>query len=254
MIPQIGEASYRTEPVEIRRSSDDRRTVVKINTIDRDTYNTVIEPKGLDTTRYMKNPVVLINHDENLPVTSTSTLQLRDDGWVATTDDDDWDKDDPEAMRWFRKVKSGLIRGASIRFLPKEIERDDSNPDDPFYRIVRSELLEWSYVTVQSNPSTLVAQRAIAYQEIEKRMNDVEAKMDKRFDELRELTEKIKSGFYRSTEEIILRLDEISKPVPQASAESAPKATSAPAFRMDDVVQSLTKRLDELVDRKLGRA
>jgi HK97 family phage prohead protease len=254
MQPIVGEQYFRSHTAEIRRSSDDKRTVVKINTAERDTYNTVIEPQGGDISRYMRNPVVLINHDYNMPVTKTSSLNLTDTGWVATTEDDDWDKDDPEAMRWFRKVKSGLVKGASINFIPNKVERDDADPDDVFYRITRWELLEWSYVSVQANPSTVVSQRSVAL-ELDSRVAEIETRLNKRFDELKELTEKIKSGFYRSTEEIISRIDELtSESVPPISTERVPQTKPVPTIRTEEVIESLTKRLDEMINRKLGRA
>ena len=167
-VPQTGEYCRRTF---VLGASDvvntDERTTVTINTVEEDRHGTVIEPAGAELSQYHRNPVVLITHDYDL-LAAHSAVSLSDGRLVATQTDEDWDLEDPAIARWHRKLKRGLLRAASIGFMATRVERELRDPNGPDdwtnrrYRIVEWTLLEWSYVTVGSNPGALVTARMLS--------------------------------------------------------------------------------------------
>ena len=171
-VPRPGEKCFREFTPRIRRNrtggaETNNRTTITINTDDEDRHGTIIEPEAARLDNYDQNPVVLINHMRSL-VAGTSAVSLRNGQLVANMEDEDWDLDDPDIERWFNKVKNGIIRAASIGFRSHEVEKELIDPDgDPYdysnvrYRITDWELLEWSYVSVPSNPGALVTERSM---------------------------------------------------------------------------------------------
>lgn len=161
---RVGEFQRRMVECEVRRSSDGKRTVVVINTASLDSHRTEIIPKGGNLKDYKKNPVVLINHDRYL-VAGTSTVSRRDDRIVAEMEDDEWDLDDPAIVPWFNKVKRGIVRMASIGFIPLVIKRMLIDPekedkwDNWKWVIEKWTLREWSWVSIGSNYDALVESR-----------------------------------------------------------------------------------------------
>lgn len=165
---------------EIRQNADGTRTTVIINTDRLDSYRTVIVPEGGNLEEYKRNPVVLFNHD-TYNVLGKSSIRLQDGRLIAEMGDDDWDDDDPEAMRIKKKVKKGIIRGASIGF--NYADEDVSEEEDErgtYYRINKWNLMEWSYVTIPSNKDALVTQRQEKLAEladIHQRLDEIESKI-----------------------------------------------------------------------------
>lgn len=125
-----------------------------------DTYDTVFMADGWDLERYQKNPVVTFQHDDwsSDPDLVIGTSEVRKEGKeliaVVTFENGD---DNPLAEKVFRKVKNGILRGASIRASVKEGHWGDfdkgENPELLYF--TRQELMSWSIVTVQSNPDAL---------------------------------------------------------------------------------------------------
>lgn len=177
-VPCIGETCHRNFHITVRRNrtqgaEEENRTTVTINTADPDRHGTIIDPQGGDFGNYRNNNVVLINHDHNLLATS-ATVSLRDGKIEANINDEDWDLDDPEIARWHRKLKSGLLKATSVGIIVKAWEwnrptdgggfrplTDDESPNwqDDIIRITEWELLEFSFVSVPSNPNALVTSR-----------------------------------------------------------------------------------------------
>ena len=176
-VPRTGEACRRAfASAQVRRNrtegaEDDNRTTITINTAQEDRHGTIIEPEGARLEGYNQNPVVLINHRYDM-LAGTSTVSLRNSALVANMLDEQWDLDDPEIERWYRKMKGGTLSAASIGFRANEVEKELIDEDgDPYdasnirYRITDWELLEWSWVTVPSNPGAVVTQRQMAAQD-----------------------------------------------------------------------------------------
>ena len=165
---------------QIRKSSDGQRLTVTVNTTDEDRHGTIILPTGARLERYNDgNPIVLINHDHTLPA-ATSSVGIRGEGLgadlQANVEEDDWDLDDPEIERWHRKVTrdNPIVRSASIgalfhEWMPgREFDGIEAllgrevRPNERLPRVITDwELLEWSFVSVPSNPSATVDARQL---------------------------------------------------------------------------------------------
>ncbi|MER0170358.1 MAG: hypothetical protein DU489_07090 [Nitrosomonas sp.] len=116
---------------------------VVITTENVDRYREVVSQAGLDTTHYLNNPVVLWGHDHNIIIGVTTSLTKREDGNTVARG-----KFAPteEAQEKRRLYDQGFLFASSIGFIEKEREGN---------LITKSELLEWSFVSVPANPYAL---------------------------------------------------------------------------------------------------
>ncbi len=132
--------------------------VISSDTIDRD--REILLPKGVQLDNYEKNPVVLWGHDMSLPPiakalwvkkgTKKITAKLK----FATTE---------RAEEIWSLFKDGFLNAFSVGFLPLKghtptPDEVKKNPDwaEAMYIIDEWELLEFSPVTVPSNPDALM--------------------------------------------------------------------------------------------------
>ena len=111
--------------------------------------------EGLQTENYMRNPVVLWSHDMSgktesagLPIGRTNRM-TQADGKIEV--DFEFITDDPFADRVRNAWDKGFLQAASVSWLPLESEQgEDGNQRD-----IRSDLLEWSIVSVPSDPDAV---------------------------------------------------------------------------------------------------
>jgi len=110
---------------------------------------------GLQLENYMRNPVVLWSHDMSgktesagLPIGRTNRL-TNTDGKIEV--DFEFLTDDPFADRVRNAWDKGFLKAASVSWLPLESEESE----DGHQRDVRSDLLEWSIVSVPSDPDAV---------------------------------------------------------------------------------------------------
>ena len=158
----------RTAEAHHRASSDGNRSTFLIMTeaLARDGIS--VNPDGVDTTAYMRNPVVLWQHGEDprrgaQPIGRCAGLVRRrsgspeENGLVATVE---W-YDDAFSQSIRDQVKSGFISAVSFSWLPLErtvVEMGSRRvPRDE-----RSEMLEFSVVGVGGDGEALVMQRTPA--------------------------------------------------------------------------------------------
>lgn len=119
----------------------------------------VIDPAGWDFTNYRKNPVVLWSHNDfAVPIARTiGEITVGPNELKATAQ---FDSEDPEAVRLFGKVKRGFINSTSVRWLPKRTEIRalpvEGGGERDTVVFVEQELLEWSFVSVPSDPGACV--------------------------------------------------------------------------------------------------
>jgi phage head maturation protease len=177
--------TYRTTN-ELRQSKDGGTTVAVINSQSIDRHGTVIDPRGVDLTNYSRNPVFLINHDYNMLAGNGAVIRYQDDKLIAEIPDEAWDDEDEEIKRWKRKVKSGKMKMTSIRFNfdRKDVDKEQRmiNGEVKTVPVIRkSELLEFSFVTVGSNPDAFVLQRDMNVKEY---FEKLEEKFDEVFERL----------------------------------------------------------------------
>lgn len=167
-VPQIREAEYRAGSVDEKK----RTAEFVISSEAPDTYGTVFLASGWDLERYKRNPVVTYqhkDHDANPDlVIGTSEVFLEEKRLIGRITFESGE-DNPLAEKVFRKVKNGILRGASIWATPHEGrwgEKAAGEDPDMIY-FTRHELMNWSIVTVQSNPDA-VARNAQSLEEIKK--------------------------------------------------------------------------------------
>jgi hypothetical protein len=110
---------------------------------------------GLQLENYMRNPVVLWSHDMSgktesagLPIGRTNRM-TNTDGKIEV--DFEFLTDDPFADRVRNAWDKGFLKAASVSWLPLESEESE----DGHQRDVRSDLLEWSIVSVPSDPDAV---------------------------------------------------------------------------------------------------
>jgi len=111
--------------------------------------------EGLQTENYMRNPVVLWSHDMSgkteaagLPIGRTNRM-TNTDGKIEV--DFEFITDDPFADRVRNAWDKGFLQAASVSWLPLESEQGE----DGQQRDIRSDLLEWSIVSVPSDPDAV---------------------------------------------------------------------------------------------------
>lgn len=180
----------RAFPKVTRRSSDDKRTTVVITTDGGDRHGTIIDPNGGVLDNYRQNPVFLINHDYDLLAGSGAELTVQNNQIVANIDDDMWDLEDERILPYYNKVKKGIMRSASIGFKPLKVEYEDEEGKPLDMPIIRKwELLEFSFVTVGSDPQALVTVRNYS-----KEKKEFTAQYKKDIKEIRESIEELRDS------------------------------------------------------------
>lgn len=245
-IPEEGTPHVLAFPKCTRRSSDDTRTIVAINTEAQDRHGTIIDPEGGDISAYRQNPVFLINHDYGMVAGNGANVRMQNGQWIAEVDDADWDLDDPDIAKWHNKVKKGIVKMASIGFMPKSIERiteEDEKGNEERKIIIREwDLLEWSFVAVGSNPEALVQQRTASLTRT------------KEIEELRADINALKNGGLKLSDEQIYKIAQRisgATPTPEETEPETPERESDSASPVLEYVEPRTRVLSpqEAIDR-----
>lgn len=229
---------------EVRQSSDGKRTVAVINSAALDTYGTIIEPEGVSLDRYRSNPIFLINHDHNMVAGNGANVRYQDGKLIAEVDDDMWDTDDEEIRKWYNKVKKGHVRMTSIGFgyNGSDVEEDEVEGRSVL-RIKRSELYEFSFVSVGSNPDAMIMHRDIkALAEYSERLARLEKLM-------RSMPDDIEAGFAK-IEELI---EQTLKARIEPELKPAPKPEAPPARTTPDRA-AIEATLERIIKQQLGKA
>lgn len=127
-----------------------------ISTPDVDRYGTIIIPSGIEYTAYMNNPVVLINHKSDyLPIGKCLGFFLNGENLEATIQ---LDLNDEKACKVNDKIKGGYVNAVSVGIIP--IEQTEQNIDgEKVTTYPRSELVEFSVVTIPANRDALIKKK-----------------------------------------------------------------------------------------------
>lgn len=135
--------------------------VITTASVDRD--GQIVDPAGIDTANYMKNPVVMYAHDySQLPVAKTLELKPDGDALIAKFQfppDGTYEFADTVRRMW----AGGFLNATSIGFIPRKMTDEDGKPVEPEQAcwrqanttIAESELLEFSIVPVPANQDAL---------------------------------------------------------------------------------------------------
>lgn len=197
-----------------------------------DRHGEVLELKGLDTSKYMKNPVVLWAHDYSQPpIGKTLTLKKKDGKLIAKIQFAI--NEDSFAHKIYKLYKGGYMKAFSIGFLPKEI--DDN-------RYTKAEMIEHSSVPIPANSEALAL--AISKGIITKK-------------DIQKLNAERQEGFEMSDEKDIVqeekdeKLVEVETPVEEQPIEEEPKeeVKEEPVEEQDDEVKEELKSLKASLDK-----
>ena len=134
---------------QIKAASDTGTFEVVISTADVDRAGETIDQNGWDLEFYKSNPVVLWAHDySSLPIGVTEDIRVQDGKLVAKGRFAP-EEANPLAQHVRRLYDLKIVRAASVGFIPREFDPNDSR------RITKAELLEFSLVPVPANPNAL---------------------------------------------------------------------------------------------------
>lgn len=135
-------------------SSDEELTIEGFASTDtRDRAGDIIPPSAWADPEalmnYMKNPIVLAQHDRSMPVGKCNSLQIKDGGlYVSITIIKSLDE------RTFNAVKAGVLKSFSVGFRLKDLEYDE-NLDS--FILTKVELTEISIVSIPCNTDATFA-------------------------------------------------------------------------------------------------
>jgi HK97 family phage prohead protease len=122
-----------------------------------DSYGTVFKMDGWDLSGYNRNPIVCYQHRANSDdpdnIIGTSTVRIDGEGLIGTVTFESAEIN-PRAEKIFQKVQSGTLRmasvGANVQKARLGVEENGEDPDVLYFTEQR--LMEWSVVSVGSNP------------------------------------------------------------------------------------------------------
>lgn len=121
-----------------------------------DSYGDTVRAKGADLTRFEGNPICLLNHRSDLILGNWSDVQKkpkRIEGRATLAAEGTA----PHIDMAYGLLEQGILRAASIGFMPTKLERklDDKGEPTWAYDILEWEMYECSIVSVPSNPAAL---------------------------------------------------------------------------------------------------
>jgi phage head maturation protease len=151
---------------QLKISDEDERTILAdISTQDVDSDGDIVLAKGCDLNRYLKNPIITINHSYITQdiVGSTKQIEVLDDRIRCKIKLNDTDS----ALNLWKQVRAGDIRGNSIGFVIKEAVIKGTKEFDTIQKmynlktndakriITKYLLIENSIVALPANPDAL---------------------------------------------------------------------------------------------------
>ena len=145
-----------TRVAEIRGINQDDKSaefIISNESIDR--HGTVFKMDGWDLSVYERNPIVCYNHQSSgdNPDTIIGTSEVFKDG-ADLIGRVIFEEDNPLAEKIWRKINKGILKMASVgaRVHDYRWGNTDEGEDSGTVYFTRQELLEWSVVSVGSNP------------------------------------------------------------------------------------------------------
>lgn len=132
------------------------RVVVSTGNVDRS--NDVVVTKGIDLADHRRLPVVLLNHNRDYPVGYAEDpmghYTVRLDGDNRLVAETYFSKSTKIGEQAFRLVETGVLRGASIGFLPVPGSVEKSHAGGRLFKAAR--LCEYSHLVLPDNPEAVV--------------------------------------------------------------------------------------------------
>jgi phage head maturation protease len=152
---------------------DEQYSIGTITTIDVDSDGDVILPQGIDISRYQKNPVVLFQHNLDMPIGYAEEITVSDEKITAKTRFGSTD----EAQKVHQLLKDKVLRTHSIGFVTLEFESRGTKTFESLMVDLKSKfpnkftdevskrvdrvvtkalLLEYSVVTIPANEEAVI--------------------------------------------------------------------------------------------------
>lgn len=121
-----------------------------------DSYGDIVRAKGAKLDRFNDNPICLLNHKSDLVLGTWSDVRRivrRIEGTATLADEGTA----PHVDMAYNLMSQGILRGASIGFMPLKVERRLDDDGEPLwsYDILEWEMYECSVVSIPANPSAL---------------------------------------------------------------------------------------------------
>lgn len=138
-------------------SYDDGKMTIThfITTVTPDRYGEIVNPYGMDSRNFRKNPVVLFGHNSGKMVIGKNlSLSVDEFGVKATTQFADTEI----GREIYRLNRDGFLNAWSIGFIPKKVIRQklkEGDSKESFTVIDEWELIEYSSVVIPANPDSL---------------------------------------------------------------------------------------------------
>lgn len=142
--------------------ADKRQVKVICSTEQVDRAGEIVVNSGIDFAAYMATGAgpVLWNHNPNIVIAKCIEIGLSGNQLVATVQFPPAGED-PEADKYYNKIKFGSVPGVSIGFQPVEMEPlDKGNPKKGPQKYLSSELMEFSFTPTPANRGALVVERS----------------------------------------------------------------------------------------------
>lgn len=150
---------YASNAMETLADKRQVRVVCSTPSVDRD--GDIIVQAGIETAPYMASGAgtVLWNHNPNSPIAKCVEIGLMNGNLTALVQFPPAG-DDPEADRYYGKIKFGSVAGVSIGFLPRRSEPLDKGNQRGPQRYFAVDLMEFSFTPVPANAGALVSAKS----------------------------------------------------------------------------------------------
>lgn len=122
-----------------------------------DRHGDRIAVDGWRTEDFLKNPVLMLNHDYSiLPIGRVTSLHFTDGALKARAV---LDGDDPLARKVFAKIEKGFLNSVSVGLIPRKYEFSKDKEREYGIDILESELIEISVVAIPANRDANIDRR-----------------------------------------------------------------------------------------------
>lgn len=121
-----------------------------LNTQERNSHSVIVLTEGIDYTDFNSNPVMLFNHNIDTVLGNWENVRVENSNLIASAK---FDEEDSEAIKISKKVKKGIIKGASVGLDVLEFILPENDGDAII--VTKSVLYEASITPLPSNKSAL---------------------------------------------------------------------------------------------------
>lgn len=161
-LPDSDSLAYLVPDADIRVDGAKMCVKVIVSTPTMDRERDIMVPKGCRTKSHEKNPIVLLNHQRQLPGIGVTrdpagnyTVKTFEDRIESTNY---FDQGSKMAMQAFRAVESGALGGISPGFLtvPDHVHKVKGSDGHPAFMYTAWDLVEISHCPIGMNPDAIV--------------------------------------------------------------------------------------------------